>query len=59
MRTEQLSKCFEPLLELRARLGSRLTGLQLCKQQFSNSGVLNASITVVKMWKLTFPVQYF
>ena len=27
MRTEQLTKCFEPLRELRARLCTRLTGL--------------------------------
>ena len=33
-----------------------LTILQPHKQQFSNPGVLNTSIRVVKMWKLTVPV---
>ena len=29
------------------------------KQQFSNPGVLNISIPIVKIWKLTYAVQYF
>ena len=33
--------------------------IQPRKQQFSNPGVLNISVPIVKMWKLTFPAQYF
>ena len=33
--------------------------LQPRKQQFSNPGVLNITVPIVKMWKLTYAVQYF
>ena len=33
--------------------------LQWREQKFSDPGVLNISVPIVKMWKLTFLVQYF
>ena len=44
MSTEQISKCFEPLQQLRARFGTRSTLSVICQWPFQGGDSVNISV---------------